>query len=68
MSDLDTMFGFQWGPVEVQRISAVERTNGCYRVLRVAAEHGPALDLYISPSGRSIRVFRNGVELKEPNP
>ncbi len=55
-----------WGPVLVERISAVERPGGCHRVLRVAAEHGPALDLYISPTGRSIRVFRNGVELREP--
>lgn len=64
MSDIDYAYGFTWGPVTVERVSCVERPNGTYRVLRITSAHGEAMDLYISPAGRSIRAFRGGVELK----
>ncbi len=60
-------YGFTWGPVSVERTAVFEHSNGPYRVLRVVApEVGRSVEIYISPTGRSMRVFRNGVELKEP--
>ena len=51
--------GFVWGPVEVTRLTRIERSNGKYHILRVND-----LEIYVSPSGRTTRVFRNGEELK----
>jgi hypothetical protein len=67
VNETDPGFVFRWGPVTVARISAVQRGNGCYRVLRITPEHGRALDIYISPSGCSMRVFADGIELKAPS-
>lgn len=59
-----TQYGFQWGPLEVTRIAHFEPRKGreCY-VLAVETEHG-ALNVYVSKTGRSMRVFREGKELK----
>lgn len=58
-----TEFGFEWGPAVVERIAAIERSHGCYRILRVATDY-VQLEIYISPGGRKLRIFRNGEELK----
>lgn len=47
-------YGFAWGPVQVQRIAEVEGTV----VLRVVTSVGHRLEIYVSPGGRSLRVFR----------
>lgn len=58
-----TSHGFEWGPAVVEALGQVERPRGAYRVVRVrTGQH--TLDIYISPAGRSLRVFRDHVELK----
>jgi hypothetical protein len=59
-------FGFTWGPAEVERTATFERRRGkTWRVLRVYVRDHPSqeLEIYISPTGRSVRVFRRGKEL-----
>lgn len=55
-----SQYGFDWGGVVVERLCEVNGT----RVIRVA--HGANnIEVYVSPSGRSIRVFnRKGKELR----
>jgi hypothetical protein len=66
-------FGFDWpgsdgtvpsAHVQVTRVSSIERSNGAYKVITIAAEHGDELHVYIAPRGK-MRIFRQGVELKE---
>jgi hypothetical protein len=52
-------YGFAWGPVEVVRVTTIKRANGTYHILRVND-----LEIYVSPTGRTTRVFRGGEELK----
>lgn len=49
-------YGFTWGPVKVQRTAVMPQGH---HVLTVNG-----LDIYVSPTGRSVRVFRDGKELK----
>lgn len=47
-----TQYGFLWGPMEVSRLADI----GTHRVIRVeAGKHH--IEIYVSPTGRSIRVF-----------
>lgn len=55
-------FGFCWGPARVERAAVHERAGGTWRVLRVATDR-QCLDIYISPQGHRLRVFRDGTEL-----
>lgn len=57
-----TRFGFTWGPMTVDRAAVIDR-HGTYRVLRVATAT-QAIDIYVSPAGRSVRVFKGNHELK----
>lgn len=50
-----TLFGFIWGPVRVTRISSFPRGH-------VVDVNG--VEIYVSAKGRSVRVFRDGKELK----
>lgn len=60
-----TPYGFTWGPATVERIGAFERGGDTWRVLRIAtAAPSQELEIYVSPRGRRLRVFRRGVELK----
>ena len=55
-----TTFGFDWGPVKVERIAHFEPRKGREAfILRVND-----LEIYVSKTGRSVRVFRDGKELK----
>jgi len=56
MSDGETKYGFVWGPVEVMRTTSLEQKNGTYRVVTIKTDH-KTLEIYISPSGRSLRVY-----------
>ncbi len=57
-------YGFTWGPARVERLMAFRRRTGLARVLRVStAFPGQDIEIYISPSGRSVRVFRGAQEL-----
>lgn len=55
-------YGFDWGPASVERATIIERPNGPYRVLTVRTPF-QEFQLYISPTGRSVRIFRGGQEL-----
>ena len=54
------LFGFRWGPMDVVRMSVLP---GDRRVLGVKTS-SVDLEVYVSATGRSVRVFRNGIELK----
>lgn len=60
MSDEVTQYGFTWGPVVVTRMTTLP---GDRRVLRVKVGDRN-LDIYVSRTGRSVRVFDSGRELK----
>jgi hypothetical protein len=53
-------YGFAWGPLEVTRMSVFRDTG----VVRVSTETGAKINIYVSKTGRSLRVFRDGKELK----
>lgn len=55
------LYGFRFGPVLVWRYAGLPEDR---RVVRIAADEGDPIDIYISPTGRSLRVFRGGKELK----
>jgi hypothetical protein len=55
----DDQYGFRWGQVVVQR--AAEYDNR--KVLRIKPDHGKDISIYVSATGRSIRVYRDGKEL-----
>jgi hypothetical protein len=60
VSDALTDFGFTYGPAEVTRVSTLNRgKQGTWRVLNVKTPHR-SLDIYVSPTGRSVRVFDMG--------
>lgn len=52
-------YGFMWGPMEVHRIVHIE---GRGYVLGVDAPGG-RLQIYVSEKGRSVRVWKDNVEL-----
>jgi hypothetical protein len=60
MIPVATTFGFNWGPVKVTRIAHFEPRRG--RESYILDVNG--LDIYVSKTGRSVRVFRDGKELK----
>ncbi len=62
---MSTPGAFIWGPIAVEPLMAVPRRGGVYRALRVRHVNRTrgALEIYVSPTGRSVRVFRDGVEL-----
>jgi hypothetical protein len=62
MADGYTEFGFNWGPAEVTR--CCELPDG-RRVVQVKTPH-KTLDIYISATGRSVRVFSEGYEWGAP--
>ncbi len=58
-----TPFGFAWGPARVERIATFDRgRRGVYRVVGVRTGYR-SLDIYVSPTGRSVRVFLDHTEL-----
>lgn len=57
-----TPFGFQWGPALVER--RMERDGRI--CLGIRTDTGREVHVYVSRTGRSIRVFENGQELTAP--
>jgi hypothetical protein len=54
-------YGFRWGPMSVVRAAMF----GQRRVLSITTDGtNDRLSVYVSPTGRSVRVFRNGKELR----
>lgn len=58
-----TDYGFIWEGIEVERTTTIGLPQGDTRVLTVKVNK-TKLTIYVSPTGRSIRVFKNGKELK----
>lgn len=56
----DTDYGFVWGPVEVIRAMSLPIDR---RVLTIETKY-KKLNIYISATGRSVRVFSEGQEWK----
>lgn len=54
-----TQFGFTWGGATVTRCADFDGTV----VIEVAGS-GKKVTVYVSPTGRSVRVFKDGQELK----
>lgn len=52
--------GFAWGPMEVKR-SYVFRGSG---VLLVTTDTGEQVEIQVSRTGKSLRVFRDGKEMR----
>lgn len=64
----ETMFGFIWGPVEVKRL-ATWPTSGASRLARSVGltTRYHSVEVYVSPTGKRVRVFKNGVEMFPTN-
>ena len=65
-----TQFGVKWGPLEVERSTAIDmgpKNGGYTRIIRVTAgerHYDKDLEIRVSETGRSLRVFRAGKELE----
>lgn len=53
-------YGFTWDQVTVERMAEY----GDHKCLRIKTEANSSIDIHVSPMGKSIRVFKNGKELK----
>jgi hypothetical protein len=62
MADELTDYGFTWGPIELTRVGCVEHSDRSHHVLRIKTQHRD-VNVYVSRTGRSVRVFRDGKEL-----
>jgi hypothetical protein len=53
-------YGFRWGPISVVRTATLAR----HRVLTISMDgNDKPLEIYVSNTGRSVRVFRDGKEM-----
>lgn len=57
-------YGFEWGPVTVTRLASFspKAGRGRYYMVEVRSVHH-TLTIHVSPTGRSVRVFKGGKEL-----
>jgi len=60
-------YGFWWGPMDVTRAASLERAGGTARVLEITTDHH-RLEVYVSHTGRSIRVKVDGVIVARTKP
>jgi hypothetical protein len=56
---MNTDYGFIWEQLEVQRLAEIKGT----KVVAIDAKSN-RVTVYVSPTGRSVRVFKNGKEMK----
>lgn len=62
---VESRFGFRWGNVWVQRRAHIP---GRGRVVVVGPEDTETrVEVYVSEGGRSVRVWKNGVEMFAPD-
>jgi hypothetical protein len=54
------LYGFAWGPMSVVRRSE----HDGYVALEIHTKTGAKVTVYVSPTGRSLRVFGKGGEWK----
>lgn len=52
-------YGFRWGPLDVTRITEYRGSHA----LEIATDH-TSVEVYVSKGGHSIRVYKNGKEMK----
>lgn len=55
-----TTYGFNWGPVKVERLANFKPRKD--REVFIVGVND--VEVYVSKTGRSVRVFRDGKELK----
>ena len=55
-----TTYGFNWGPGRVERVTHFKPRRGREAFILGVND----LEIYVSKTGRSVRVFRDGKELK----
>ena len=60
MTDQVTHYGFQWGPMEVER--SLEYRG--VRVVRLKTDKGRTLEVAVSPTGQSVRVWLDGKKME----
>lgn len=58
-------FGFRWGPMNVNRLTHIVSGKREARVLGVETDHHK-VEVSVSRTGRSVRVWLDGVELERP--
>jgi hypothetical protein len=51
-----TDYGFVWGPMEVTRLAEFDGRV----VVQIATTTGQMVEVHVSPTGRSLRVFKPG--------
>jgi len=59
-------YGFKWEQVEVERLASILRKStdiNSDKIIRVRTKYRD-LEIYVSPTGRSVRVWRDHKELK----
>jgi hypothetical protein len=54
-------YGFSWGPMNVTRVAE----HKGYVVVDITTATGKSVSVYVSPTGRSLRVFGDGGEWKK---
>lgn len=54
----ETKYGFNWGPIQVERATVIRGTH----IVRIVTEHH-ALEVSVSPTGRSVRALLDDVPL-----
>lgn len=59
----ETPYGFKFGPALVERVAVFQRSNGDYHVIGIKTDH-QSLAIYVSPTGKSVRVFSDHREMK----
>ena len=57
---LPGLYGFKWGPMSVIRVAE----HRGYLALDIKTDAGKSITIYVSPTGRSLRVFGTGGEWK----
>jgi hypothetical protein len=55
--------GFTWGNMEVTRMMTLPNGGHVLNVKAEGKKYQEGVEIYLSPKGRSIRVWRNGKEL-----
>ena len=61
----ETRFGFIFGAAHVERMFSHKGAVAIWIGTGAFTNGAPGIEVSVSPHGRSIRVFRNGIELKE---
>ena len=69
MSVTETRYGFDWHAARIERCISHEPKKGKGKMVVIAVraiddDYAKQIDIYVSPTGRTVRAFRGGKELK----